>query len=178
MQSNFKAFQALHSESNTEISTLQCLKQAFLPCAAEKSISACGRETADIQRSLSLLKEEKKQRCVNLLHLFLLYKVTADMQTFQAIVSVSYCVSVRSSRALCVRCSRNMFFWREWSLTRQFSARRSDTGAWSITVNRPPLEAEKTQRRNETVEGKTGMRLKWWYKRETGRNMFVDSLFL
>lgn len=34
-----------------------------LPCAAEKSISGCGWERAEIQRSLSLLKgKEKKQR--------------------------------------------------------------------------------------------------------------------
>lgn len=74
-----------------------------------------------------------------------------------AIVPVSYCVSVRSSRALCVMCSRNRFFWREWSLTRQFSTRRSDTGEWSITVNLPPLKAQK---RNEAAEGKTVMRFR------------------
>lgn len=61
-------------------------------------------------------------------------------------LSAAYCVSVRSSRAWFVMCSRNRFFWREWSLTRQFSARRSDTGEWSITVNFPLLkEADGTK---------------------------------
>lgn len=55
--------------------------------------------------------------------------------------TLTHCVSVRSSSALWDMCSRNRFFWREWSLTRQFSARSSDTGEWSITVNLPPLEA-------------------------------------
>lgn len=77
-------------------------------------------------------------------------------------VSASYCVSVRSSRALFDMCSRNRFFWREWSLTRQFSTRRSDTGEWSITVNLPPLKA--TEKRNEAVEGKTVIRFKGVYK--------------
>lgn len=35
-----------------------------LPCAAEKSISACGRERADIHRSLSLLKEENTKMVI------------------------------------------------------------------------------------------------------------------
>lgn len=35
-----------------------------LPCAAEKSISGCGWERADIQRSLSLLDERKKVKMV------------------------------------------------------------------------------------------------------------------
>lgn len=35
------------------------------PCAAEKSISGCGLERADIQRSLSLLKEKKTKIAVS-----------------------------------------------------------------------------------------------------------------
>lgn len=77
-------------------------------------------------------------------------------------VSASYCVSVRSSRALFDMCSRNRFFWREWSLTRQFSTRRSGTGEWSITVNLPPLKV--AEKRNEAVEGKTAIRFKGVYK--------------
>lgn len=107
-----------------------------LPCAAEKSISGCGRERADIQRSLSLLQGENSKEgyiIYNIFH-FVMWQPT------HAFVSVSYCVSVRRNRASFDMCSLNRFFWREWSLTRQFSARRSDTGECSITVNLPPLE--------------------------------------
>lgn len=69
-------------------------------------------------------------------------------------VSVSYCVSVLSSRDLFDVCSRNRFFCKEWSLTRQFSTRRSDTGEWSITVNFPPLKTADSDSTNEMVEGK------------------------
>lgn len=55
-------------------------------------------------------------------------------------VQVSYCDSVLRSRDSLVQCNRKTFFCRERSLTRKFSARRSFTGLWSITVNLPPLQ--------------------------------------
>lgn len=36
-----------------------CQLSTCSPCAAEKSILGCGRERADIHRSLSLLRERK-----------------------------------------------------------------------------------------------------------------------
>lgn len=109
-----------------------------LPWAAEKSISGCGWDRADIQRSLSLLKEKNKDGCI-FCH-FYHFCVVITNTDIPATVSISYCVSVLSSRDLCDMCSRNRFFCKEWSFTRQFSTRSSDTGEWSITVNLPPLE--------------------------------------
>ena len=77
-------------------------------------------------------------------------------------VSVPYCVSVLSSRDFCDMCSRNRFFCKEWSLTRQFSTRRSDTGEWSITVNLPPLETADSKRTKHKLEyGKKNCDKKW-----------------
>lgn len=71
-------------------------------------------------------------------------------------------------------CTRNKFFCKEWSLTRQFSTRSSETGEWSTTVNLPPLEREECKGHMGTEdwdESKGKMKslnrfimlwIKWW----------------
>lgn len=89
---------------------------------------------------------ESKDTNYPVLHLQL-FVMWQPQQTSPATLSVSYCVSVLSSRDFCDMWRRNKFFCKEWSLTRQFSTRRSDTGEWSMTVNLPPLEKITAQKR-------------------------------